>query len=132
MSTAPRQPGSFKPWTPDEDNRLVELFKENEDTIEQIAARMGRSGAALRARLGKLRMAGCVPTKRQGTRKRARPGEEPTDTDDVVLAIDMLIDTRIRRYVAGTTHADDEIDKADDRANNALERLEDVLRRWRR
>ncbi len=136
----PRQPGSFNPWTPEDDDQLVDLFNKNEDTIEQIAARMGRSGAALRARLQKLRMAGRATTKRQGTRRKARPGEEPTTVDDVVIAIDMLVDTTVTQrlfWATGfRTHTDEEADlkraENEARCKNARTRLEDVLRRWQR
>ena len=76
---------------------------------------------------------GCVQKKRQGTRRSDR---NPTDVHDIVLGIDMLIDTRLRRDRLGlagpTAKVDAALNEADVRCDNALNNLKDVLGRWQR
>ena len=125
-------------WSEAEDERLIERFHDNVETIEEIGSGMGRSGASVRARLTKLRARGKVQKKRQGTRKKDR---EPTTVVDLVFAIDMLIDTRIRRFeLTFTSHrprcnSEEQMaelfNEAEVRCDNAQKRLEDVLGRWK-
>ena len=120
-------------WTAEEDERLIKSFDANQSTIEEIGRGMGRSGASVRARLARLRMSGKVQRKRQGTRKR---DVNPTSAVDIVFAVDMLIDTRLRRAMTNMDGpggvGEAALDEADLRCKNAVTNLEDVLERWKR
>jgi len=54
----------FRIWSPEHDSRLIELYRDPENSIAQVAATMGRSESSVRGRLGKLRAAGLVKGRR--------------------------------------------------------------------
>jgi hypothetical protein len=130
--SSPRQPGSFKPWSSEDDAKLAALFNADELTVEQIAATLGRSGSSVRARLGKLRKLGDVGTKRQGTRRKVPASEQPTNEVDVAMAIDLFVDTNFERRQAWTRNPAADMALFNERYDNARKHLEDVLRRFRR
>jgi hypothetical protein len=67
---APRQPGSRKVWSEEDEALLLELWHGNEHTIDQIGARLARSASAVRGRLTALQAAGRARSKRSGARPR--------------------------------------------------------------